>query len=69
MDQERSINAAAAYAGMSQAAVAEAIGMTRSNFNQKIKRRTFSDDELDRIAEAIGAKYEARFEFPDGTRI
>jgi transcriptional regulator with XRE-family HTH domain len=69
MNQERSINAAAYYAGMSQSDVALKFGMSRSAFNQKLKRGTFRDEELDRIAEIVGAKYEARFEFPDGTRI
>jgi DNA-binding XRE family transcriptional regulator len=63
------INAAAAYVGMSQADVARAVDMTPQNFNSKMKRRTFSEEELAKIADAIGAKYEARFEFPDGTRI
>jgi DNA-binding transcriptional regulator YdaS (Cro superfamily) len=69
MNMELRINAAAAYVGMSQADVARVVGMSKSNFNQKLKRRSFSEEELADIASAIGAKYEARFEFPDGTRI
>ena len=69
MTMEQKINMAAAYKGMSQADVARAISMTPSNFNQKIKRDTFSKDELERIAAALGAVYNAFFEFPDGTKI
>jgi len=69
MKMEQKINMAAAYKGISQAAVARAIGMTPSNFNQKIKRDTFSFDELHAIAAALGAVYTAGFEFPDGTKI
>jgi DNA-binding transcriptional regulator YdaS (Cro superfamily) len=69
MTAEQKINMAAAYKGMSQAALARAIGMTPSNFNQKIKRETFSPDEMNAIASALGAVYMASFEFPDGTKI
>ena len=60
---------AVAFKGISQAALARAIGMTASNFNQKIKRDTFSKEELEEIAVALGAVYNSFFEFPDGTKI
>lgn len=63
------INMALAYKGMSQAALARAIGMTPSNFNQKFKRETFTQEELEQIAEALGGAYVFGFEFPDGTKI
>ena len=69
MTIEQKINMAAAYKGISQADIARAMGMTPSNFNQKIKRDTFSKDELEKIAVALGAVYNAFFEFPDGTKI
>jgi transcriptional regulator with XRE-family HTH domain len=58
-----------AYKGMSQATLARAIGMTPSNFNQKIKRNTFTREELEKMATALGAFYNSYFEFPDGTKI
>ena len=67
MAMEQKINMAASYRGMSQAALARAIGMTPSNFNQKIKRDTFSMEDLEAIASALGAVYISAFEFPDGT--
>ena len=60
---------ATAYKKISQAALARSIGMTPSNFNQKIKRETFTKDELEAMATAMGATYTAVFEFPDGTKI
>lgn len=70
MSKEQKIKAAAAYKGLSQARLAEAIGMTASNFNQKLKRDTFTDDELKKIAAALGAKFEpCAFVFSDGMRI
>lgn len=70
MTMEQKINMAIAYKGISQAALARDIGMTPSNFNQKLKRATFTDEEFKKIADALGAIYiPASFEFPDGTKI
>lgn len=70
MTMEQKINMAIAYKGISQAALARDIGMTPSNFNQKLKRDTFTDKELEKIAAALGALYiPATFDFPDGTKI
>ncbi len=66
---ERKIKTASAYKGMSQATLARSIGMTPSNFNQKLKRETFSSDEMKKIANALDAKWVSRFEFSDGTVI
>jgi len=69
MTVEQKINMALAYKAMSQAALAREIGMTPSNFNQKLKRETFSTDELHAIATALGGSYHFGFEFPDGMKI
>lgn len=60
---------AIAYKGISQAALARAIGMTPSNFNQKLKRETFNVEELESIAKALDATYSFGFTFSDGTVI
>lgn len=57
MLMEQKIKAAAAYKGISQARLAKMLGMTASNFNQKLKRGTFKDEELEAIAAAVGARY------------
>lgn len=70
MGKEQKIKAAAAYSGISQAKLATQIGMTASNFNQKLKRDTFTDGELADIAKAMGARFEpCAFVFPDGMKI
>ena len=69
MTIKQKIDMAIAYKGMSQAALARAIGMTPSNFNQKYKRETFTQEELEAIAAALGGVYVFGFEFPDGTKI
>lgn len=68
--KEQKIKTATTYKGISQAKLATAIGMTASNFNQKLKRDTFTDEELAKIAEALGATFEpCAFVFPDGMKI
>ena len=70
MSKEQQIKAAIAYKGLSQARIAKAIGMTASNFNQKLKRDTFTDEELQAIAESLGAEFQpCAFIFPDGMKI
>ncbi len=69
MTIEQKINMALAYKGMSQAGLARAIEQTPTNFNQKLKRATFTQEELEQIGLALGGKYTFGFEFPDGTKI
>ncbi len=69
MTMEQKIKMALAYKGISQAKLAEAMNTTASNFNQKLKRETFTVKELETIAQVLGAKYFFGFEFEDGTRV
>lgn len=69
MTLEQKINMALAFKGMSQAALARAMETTPSNFNQKMKRGTFTVEELEEIGRCLGAKYFFGFEFEDGTKI
>lgn len=66
---EQKISMALAYKGISQAALAREMGTTPSNFNQKLKRGTFSVEEMEKMATALGAKYFFGFEFEDGTKV
>jgi DNA-binding Xre family transcriptional regulator len=69
LTMEQKINMATAYKKISQAELARSIGMTPSNFNQKIKRDTFTVEELELIGEKLEAKYFFGFEFTDGMKI
>ena len=65
--QELKVKTAAKYGGFSHAKLAEAIGMTAQNFSQKMKRNTFTDEELKKIADTIGAEFiQFSFKFTDG---
>lgn len=63
------IRLALAYKRMTEAELARKIGTTPSAFNQRMKTGKFSYSDMEKIAQALDAKYIEIFEFPDGTRI
>ena len=69
MTLSQKIKMALAYKGMSEAELARTIGTSPSAFNQRMKTGKFSSDEMNKIAEALGAEYYFVFQFSDGTRI
>lgn len=69
MNIEQKIKMALAYKGMSQADLARAIGTSPQNFNAKLKKNSFTKEDLDQIAEALGGSWRAEFVFSDGTII
>ena len=66
MTIEQKINMALARSGISQAELARKLKTTPSNLNQKIKRETLKQSELEQIAFELGCKWEAHFHFDDG---
>lgn len=66
---EKKVNMALVYYGISQAELARRLGMTPANFNIRLKRGSFKVHELEKIAEALGAKFSYSFDFDDGTKI
>lgn len=69
MTIEQKINMALARSGISQAELARKLNTTPSNLNQKIKRETLKQSELEQIAEICGGKWITQFRFDDGTVI
>ncbi|MDY3984153.1 helix-turn-helix domain-containing protein [Dysosmobacter sp.] len=69
MTIEQKMKMALAYSGISQAELARRIGTTPSNLNQKVKRNTLTNEELEQIAVALGGAWRAEFVFNDGTTI
>lgn len=69
MTIEQKIKMALSYAGKSQAELARLMNTTPSNLNQKIKRGTLTQEEMEAIASILGGVWRAEFEFPDGTKI
>lgn len=69
MTLEKKILMALVYKGMTQTEMAKQLGTSLANFNQRLKRESFRTDELEKIAEILGAKYTYTFDFEDGTKI
>ena len=68
MDKE-TIKKVIAYSGKTQSQLAEAIGITRAAFCNRLDKARFSAGEIAEIAKICGANYVEYFEFPDGTKI
>lgn len=60
---------ALSYSDVSKLKLAEKLDVNYNNLWKKIERETLKDDDLKKIAKAIGAEYKEYFEFPDGTKI
>lgn len=58
-----------ALAGKTQKDGAEALGISLNAFNKKVARESFSDTELDKLAEFVGGRFCKFIELPNGTKI
>lgn len=67
MDMRKKIEMACTYAGKSQAQLARALGVTPQTFNKRLRTCKFSVEELQKMAEFLGATYNYSFGFTDGT--
>lgn len=56
-------------AGITKTELGRRIGLSQSAFSQRLKTGKFSDDDFEKMAQALGAKYFSGFIFPDGTEI
>ena len=65
MTISQKIKMALAYKGMSEAELARAVGSSPSAF----KTGKFSSEEMEKIADALGATYYYGFEFEGNVRI
>ena len=55
--------------GVSLSELARRIGQTPQNFNTKLKRNTINQEELEKIAQVLNAKYEQFFVLSNGELI
>ena len=63
------IRLACTLAGISVSELARRIGTTPQNMSQRLKVGRFSAEELERIAQALGAEFRLEFIFPDGSKV
>ena len=55
--------------GISLSELARRINQSPQNFNAKLKRNTITQDELIRIADALGVTYEQYFVLANGEKV
>ena len=65
---QQKIDAARAYKGVTQQQLADAFGITVQAMGQRLKTGKFTQQELEKIASVLDAKYQSYFEFSDGTK-
>ena len=49
--------------------LAERSGQTRQNLSNKFSRSNLTEDDMERIADALGCEIDVRIILPDGTEI
>lgn len=69
MNTATKIKMALAKLGISEAELARRIGATPQAFHQRMKTGKWSDEDLSKIAEALGCQIAVELRFPDGTII
>ena len=54
---------------ISQAELARRLGKSPQSFNSKMKLESFTIEDLEKIAEVTGARFERKFVLDDGERV
>lgn len=63
------VKMAMAYKQVSVAELARRLGTTREALRQRLSRETLKPQDLEKIAEVLGAEFVMTFRFPDGKEI
>lgn len=63
------VKMAMAYKQVSVAELARRLGTTREALRQRLSRETIKPQDLEKIAEVLGAEFVMTFRFPDGKEI
>ena len=69
MTARQLIDMALAYAGISKAELARRMNMSPQLLNKRLDTGKFEIEEWEKIATALGAKFDIGFTFPDGKRV
>ena len=63
---QEQIKMACIHANVTQAEIAQKVGMSPQSFYNRLKTGKFTREELTTIGNALGAEYISCFRFPDG---
>lgn len=66
---QQKITIARDIANITQAQLAERLGMSPQSLSKRLKTGKFTDKELENIARVLGCEYRSGFYFPDGLEI
>lgn len=66
---KQKVEAACAMAGITVTELGRRCGYSQSAFSQRLKRGKFAQEELEKFAEQLGARYFSGFEFPNGSKV
>lgn len=69
MNTSEQIRVLCVRTGVSLSELARRINQSPQNFNAKVKRNTVTQDELNRIANALGVTYEQYFVLSNGEKV
>lgn len=56
-------------AGITQAELAKRLGTSAPAWNKRLKTGKFSDEDFNKISEALGCVYKSGFYFSDGNKV
>lgn len=66
---QKKIEMACTVAGISKTELGRRIGLSQSAFLQRLKTGKFSDEDFEKMANALGAEYFSGFKFKNGVKI
>lgn len=69
MDLSKKVRLLMAELNLTATKMAEMAGISQSNFSKKMKNNSFSIEDLEKIADAAGVKFEAHFLLENGERV
>ena len=66
---QQRVKAACDISGTNITELAQKLGTSQQNLSKRLKVGKFTQEELEEIGKALGAKYISVFEFPNGEKI
>lgn len=69
MDSAKKVRMLMAACDVNASKLAELTGISQSNMSKKLKGNNFSIEDLEKIAEVLGVKFEGHFVFENGDKI
>lgn len=69
IDTKQKVETACKIAGITVTELGAKMGMSQASISKRLTTGKFTQAELEKMAEIMGAKYHSYFEFPDGNKV